>query len=227
MRVIPIVASVFWLGVACSSETDPLGQGTKEAPRTAETGEADEQRDREASAAIERALDLEAESPGEARSIYESVLREYPSAHCDQETLSFRCADEAERRLRILACLEKQSAPARVPDPARLAASILKLLSENDPAALEALARCDFVFGPCDSDTGTNDVPRFALSCLTQRAGGAGVALAANAEITEEWARYPLTSTPPLSLLLGWDDAVGGWVWTGVCFEADDPCPTR
>ena len=179
------------------------------------------------SAAMESALGREADAPDEARSIYAAIIEKHPSVWCDGGPIAYFCADEARARLRVMACRDARRASVTASSSAALAETLVAALRANDAASLQAHAACDFLYGPCESDVGTNDVPDLILSCLP-RVVGRNVQLASAREDGEDRVSIALTSTPVLSLLLARADATAPWTWRGVCYPADDePCASH
>lgn len=195
-----------------------------ERPVESGTGSAPPKFDPVVAAAIANARTLEGAESQEARSIYEAVIQNHAAVWCDAGPVGFQCAHEARRRLRILDCVAKRSAPTTASDSAALAATIVRAVRDDDRAALTKHAACDFSFGPCYSDAGTNDVPAPAFACLA-RIVRADVQLAPSPdEASETWARYPLSSSPVLSLELRRPDSSAEWTWSGVCYDKESPC---
>jgi hypothetical protein len=176
-------------------------------------------------AALEYAHGLELDSPEQARDLYGAVIRRYPTTVCSDGPVDSPCAEQARRRIRVLDCLEDRGEPKTEPDSAALSASIVQALASSDRRGLTARASCDFLFGPCHSDAVVNDVPDGPLACLSKIAGTSAKAGAA-VDASGDWAAYPLSSNPPLTLLLERDE-VDGWSWIGLCYDVHDPCTAK
>lgn len=207
----------------CSDETD----STPPPPPPPAASEETLVLDPVLSASMESARGREADAPNEARSIYRAIVEKHPSVWCDGGPVAFRCADEAQSRLRVMECLDARRAPVTATSAAALASTLIAALRTNDAATLESHAACDFSYGPCESDAGGSGVPGALLSCLSHVAGPS-VKLASAQEDGEQFASIELTSTPALKLLLTRTDATTPWTWSGVCFSPDDdPCVSQ
>jgi hypothetical protein len=210
----------------CSDETDSTQPPPSPPPPPAASAET-LVLDPVLSAAMQSALEREADAPSEARSIYTAIVEKHPAVWCDGGPIAYFCADEARARLRVMACRDARRAPVTASSSAALAETIAAALRANDAASLESHAACDFMYGPCESDAGTSDVPDFVLACLP-RVVGRSVQLASTREDDERRAAIALTSTPVLHLLLTRPDATAPWTWNGVCFSPDDdPCASQ
>jgi hypothetical protein len=238
MRTIAIAVAVLALALGASCSRDeappkpavvPPAAPTPPAARAPQPPAAShDDGDPVITAALEYARSLEIDSRPQAREIYEQVIQRYPTTSCEGGPVGFQCADEARRRLRVLGCLDERGEPKTEADSAALAGSIVQALGANDRAALVARASCDFLFGVCHSDVGANDVPDGPLACLAKIAG-TSAQVGAAVDASSDWATYPLSSKPKLTLLLERSDESEGWTWSGLCYESNDrdPCATK
>lgn len=172
-------------------------------------------------AALRYARQIEHADPDQARWIYEDLVAEEYESDCSGiGPVGISCGDEAESRLRVLACRQARagSEPVRRDDVVLLATEVVQAAQAADPTRLQALADCSFRLGPCHSDTYFEDEPGPAMRLLVRHAD-----LVAEAGTVESWgpdrASVPTGPEPGLRLQFDRDPGFGGWAWAGTCYD--------
>ena len=214
---VAVIASVLVAGAAADAESSKAPSTQAESPQDDDTV---------VSAAFERAGTLEEESPDEARLIYSGIIDRFPKAWCDCGPTSFRCAEAAQQRLRIMACREKRTATRSVPSSSELAQALVSAVRAEDLEALREYASCDFALGPCHTDVGSSDEPDAALACLVKIASR-DARIDPAPDIEGSWAAYFVTPASGLALMLEQRESTRRWEWSGMCFKGENPCAAK